>query len=255
MAKFRRREEHPPGSPAWMTTYGDMVTLVLTFFVLMFAFSTVDSQKYQQIVNSLRGAMGGNIGVLQQGTTLDMVGEMTTTGNPSYDRVLKQLQKILEQEVNKDKVELSQNGRNIIVSFKEKLFFKIGSADIRAEALPILNEVGKVIREQKLTMRVEGHSCDIPIRTVKFPSNWELSAIRAVNVSKYLIEKVQVAPQKVSVAGYGQYRPMVPNTSEANRARNRRVDIVLVNAILDRNIKKQDSNNNLNNKGESNGRG
>jgi chemotaxis protein MotB len=255
MAKFRRREEHPPGSPAWMTTYGDMVTLVLTFFVLMFAFSTVDSQKYQQIVNSLRGAMGGNIGVLQQGTTLDMVGEMTTTGNPSYDRVLKQLQKILEQEVNKDKVELSQNGRNIIVSFKEKLFFKIGSADIRAEALPILNEVGKVIREQKLTMRVEGHSCDIPIRTVKFPSNWELSAIRAVNVSKYLIEKVQVAPQKVSVAGYGQYRPMVPNTSEANRARNRRVDIVLVNAILERNIKKQDSNNNLNNKGESNGRG
>jgi chemotaxis protein MotB len=247
MLRRKKPDERPPGTPAWMVTYGDMVTLVLTFFVLMFAFSTVDTQKYKLIVNSLRGAMGGNIGVLQDGTTLDMISEVTSTGSPSYDKVLKQLQMILDRQDMQDKVELRQNGRNIIVSFKEKLFFRIGSADILKEALAILNEVGAVIREQRLAIRVEGHTCDIPIRTVKFPSNWELSAIRAVNVSKYLIEKAGLNPQKVSVAGYGQYRPMVANTSEEARARNRRVDIVIINAITSDGAKNQKS------KGEDNG--
>jgi chemotaxis protein MotB len=247
MLRRKKPGEQPPGCPAWMVTYGDMVTLVLTFFVLMFAFSTVDTLKYKQIVNSLRGAMGGNIGVLQDGTTLDMISEVTSTGSPSYDKVLKQLQMILDRQDMQDKVELRQNGRNIIVSFKEKLFFLIGSADILKEALPILNEVGVVIREQQLAIRVEGHTCDIPIRTPKFPSNWELSAIRAVNVSKYLIEKAGINPKKVSVAGYGQYRPMVPNTSKESRARNRRVDIVIINAITG------DGDDNQKSKGEDNG--
>jgi chemotaxis protein MotB len=259
MARIKKPEDRPPGSPAWMTTYGDMVTLVLTFFVLMFAFSSIDSFKYKQIVNSLRGALGGNVGVLEQGTSLDMINEMTSTGRPSYDKVLKKLQKVLEQESNQDKVELRQVGKDIIVSFKEKLFFTIGSAEIRTEALPILKEVGVVIREERLSIRVEGHSCDIPIRTAKYPSNWELSAIRAVNVGKYLIEKAGLNPETVAVSGYGQYRPMVPNTSPENRARNRRVDIVIVNALLDRSRQKKridlNNNDNQNSKGEANGRG
>jgi chemotaxis protein MotB len=261
MARQKKPEEPPAGAPAWMVSYGDMVTLVLTFFILMFAFSTVDVKKYQQIVNTMRGAMGGNVGVLEQGTSLDMAGEMTSTSNPSYDKVLKQLQKILDQEALKNEVEIRQNGRDITVSFKEKLFFLIGSADILPEALPILNEVGAVISEQHLEIRVEGHTCDIPIRTSKFPSNWELSAIRAVNVTRYLIEKVGLDAKKVSVAGYGQYRPMVPNTSNESRARNRRVDIVLLNAISGQKFNQptgnvnQGHNDNQNSKGENNGRG
>jgi chemotaxis protein MotB len=259
MARFKKPEDRPSGAPAWMTTYGDMMTLVLTFFVLMFAFSSIDSFKYQQIVNSLRGALGGNVGVLDQGTSLNMINEMTSTGSPSYDKVFRKLQKVLEQESNKDKVELRRNGKDIIVSFKEKLFFAIGSAKIKAEALPILNEVGAVIRKEQLGIRVEGHTCDIPIRTAKYPSNWELSAIRAVNVGKYLIENSALNPRMVAVSGYGQYRPMVPNTSPASRARNRRVDIVIVNALLNRsrpnNEVNSHHNNNQNSKGGANGRG
>lgn len=235
MPRKKKEDPPPPGAPLWMTTYGDMVTLVLTFFVLMFAFSTVDKQKYVQIVNSLRGAMGGNVGVLNQGTSVELTGQLVSINPPTYDKLLKQLQKILEKEMNREKVEIRGDGKEIVISFKEKLFFLIGSADILNEAFPILNEVGEVIRDQGLVVRIEGHTCDIPIRTTRFPSNWELSAIRAVNVGKYLIETIGVTPENVSIGAYSQYRPMVPNTSEENRARNRRVDIVITNASLEKN--------------------
>ena len=233
MPRKKKVDPPPPGAPLWMGTYGDMVTLVLTFFVLLFAFSTVDKQKYVQIVNSLRGAMGGNVGVLNQGTAVDRTSELVGISPPNYDKVLKQLQKVLERDLNREKVEIRGDGKEIVVSFKEKLFFLIGSADILNEALPILNEVGEVIRDQGLVVRIEGHTCDIPIRTARFPSNWELSATRAANVGKYLIENIGVKPENISIGAYSQYRPMVPNTSEENRARNRRVDIVITNASLE----------------------
>jgi chemotaxis protein MotB len=255
MARQKKPEVPPRGTPAWMVTYGDMVTLVLTFFVLIVAISSVDITKYKKAVNSLRGALGGNVGVLEQGTVLQNLGEVTGQTDIRQEQVIKKLQQILNREALKDKVEINRNGRDLIVSFKERLFFAIGSAEIRNAALSILAQVGKVIGEQGLAIRVEGHTCDIPIRNSKFPSNWELSAIRAVNVSKYLIEKIGLPPQEVSVAGYGQYRPMVPNTSDEARARNRRVDIVLINAITDRGSKETGGNNNLNSKGEGNGRG
>lgn len=210
-----------------MLTYGDMVTLVLTFFVMLFAFSTIDKQKYVQIVSSLRSALGGGIGVLNGGTAVEISGIRGNLAAASYDQILQQLQRILGKETTRNNVEIRGDGKEITVSFKEKLFFLIGSADILDEALPLLNEVGEVIRDQGLTIRVEGHSCDLPISNAQYPSNWELSAIRAVNVSKYLIERVNVKPENISVAAYGQYRPMVPNTSAANRARNRRVDIII----------------------------
>jgi len=231
----KKEDPPPPGAPLWMCTYGDMVTLVLTFFILMFAFSTVDKQKYVQIVNSLKGAMGGNVGVLNQGTSVNPTGTMVSVAPPTYNQVMKQLQKILEKEMNREKVEIRGDGKEIIVSFKEKLFFLIGSADILTEALPLLGEVGEVIRDQGLVIRVEGHSCDIPIRTSRFPSNWELSATRAVNVGKYLIETKGVNPANVAIGAYSEYRPMVPNTSKENQARNRRVDIVITNASLEKN--------------------
>jgi len=223
------RKSKPPesqGTPAWMTTYGDMVTLLLTFFVLMYAFSVIDSQKYVQIANSLKGALGGNVGVLNEGTSVDETGSFTT--NISSKRVFTQLQKVLNKKGLEGKVELSENGKGITVSFKEKLFFAIGSADILDEAYSVLAKVGEILKMQTFPIRVEGHTCDLPIKSSKFASNWELSAIRAVNVARYLIDGSGVNPAQLSIAAYSQYQPMVPNTSEANRARNRRVDIVIL---------------------------
>jgi chemotaxis protein MotB len=238
----KRADSPPPGLPLWQATYGDIVTLVLTFFILMFAFSSIDAQKYVQIANSLKGALGGNVGVLNAGTSVTPEGSMTAIVPPNYNRIMEQLKSILEKSQAKENVEVRGDGKEITVSFKEKLFFRIGSADILKEAFPVLKDVGEVIRDQQLIIRVEGHTCNIPIRTARFPSNWELSALRAVNVSRYLIESIGIVPEQVSVAAYSQYRPMVPNTSPENQARNRRVDIVITNMNKNLSPYKEDGN-------------
>jgi chemotaxis protein MotB len=242
LLRKKKADAPQPGAPLWMCTYGDMVTLVLTFFILMFAFSSIDAQKYVQIANSLKGALGGNVGVLNTGSSVTPESTLTSISPPSYNQIMQQLKSILKETQTKENVEVRGDGEEIIVSFKEKLFFRIGSADILSEALPVLKDVGDVIRDQRLVIRVEGHTCNIPIKTPRFPSNWELSAIRAVNVSKYMIESVGVVPEQISVAAYGQYRPMVPNTSRENQARNRRVDIVITN--VNKNISPDKENKN-----------
>jgi len=224
---LKRKEEEPrAGAPLWMITYGDMVTLVLCFFVALFAFSTIDKQKYVQIAQSLRGALSGNTSVLR--------GQVSTSDtnfnrfNPIYNQVYQQLRQIIDNEELRGKAEITITERGITISFKEKLFFKIGSADILPEAYPILDQVGNVLKERAYPLRIEGHTCDLPINSAQFPSNWELSAIRAVRVSKYLINKVGYRPELISIAGYGEYQPLVPNINEENRAKNRRVDIVII---------------------------
>lgn len=222
----KKPEEPSAGAPLWMITYGDMVTLVLCFFVALFAFSTVDSKKYEQLAQSLRGALSGNTSVLK--------GQVSTSDtsfnkyNQMFNQMYQQLREIVDNEELRGKAEISITERGITISFKEKLFFRIGSADIMPEAYPILEKVGAVLKERNFPLRIEGHTCNLPINSSQFPSNWELSAIRAVRVSKVLINRVGYGPELVSIAGYGQYQPLVPNNSEENRAKNRRVDIVII---------------------------
>ncbi len=222
---LKKKPEIPPaGAPLWNITYGDMVTLMLCFFVALFAFSSIDSKKYQELQLSFRTAFGGPGGVL--------------TGNPSVfnaqimpsqvEQMYQEIKKAVEDTKWEGKAEVTITERGITISFKEKLFFKIGSASIVSEAYPVLESVGKILKERKYPLRIEGHTCDLPIRSAQFPSNWELSAIRAINVTQFLINRVGFEPERISVAGYGQYHPLVSNDSEENRARNRRVDIVVI---------------------------
>lgn len=220
----KKPEEPAPGAPLWNVTYGDMVTLVLCFFVALFAFSSIDSRKYQQMQLSLRAAFGGEGGVL--------------TGSPSVfdaqiipapvQQMYQELKRAIADTRWKGQAEVTLTERGITISFKEKLFFNIGSATIASEAYPVLESIGEILKARRYPLRTEGHTCDLPIRSVQFPSNWELSAIRAINVTKFLINRVGFQPERISVAGYGQYHPLVPNDSEENRAKNRRVDIVII---------------------------
>ncbi|HHZ19891.1 MAG TPA: flagellar motor protein MotB [Firmicutes bacterium] len=230
----RRKREDPPGpsSPLWCLSYGDMVTNVLVFFVLLFAFSEIDKSKYEQIANSLRGALTGKSGVLQGGSVV-----MQEKGGEQYPAVIEDEFRGVMEKINE---ELSREGENIggvevyleerglVISFKEKFFFDIGKADLRPAAVEALLRVGKTLKEDNHQIRVEGHTCDLPINTPQYPSNWELSTARAINVVRFLIERVKLEPARLSVSGYGPYRPIVPNINETNRARNRRVDIVLL---------------------------
>lgn len=205
---------------------------MLVFFVLLFAFSEIDKSKYLQIANSLRGALGGKTGVLQGGSAVlqDDAGDQT----PSViTEEFSETMTKLEEDISKNGqsmngIEIYQDERGLIISFKEKLFFDIGKADLRPVAIDVLSKVGDTLRQDEHRIRVEGHTCDLPIRTSVYPSNWELSTARATNVARFLIEQETIPAERMSVAGYAQYRPIVENTNETNRARNRRIDIVLL---------------------------
>jgi chemotaxis protein MotB len=118
--------------------------------------------------------------------------------------------------------------RGLTVRFLNSVLFDLGSATLRPEALGMLDAVGMALKNTTHYIRVEGHADNLPINTVQFPSNWELSASRSIAVTRYLINKHGADPRRLSSLGYGEFRPLYPNDSDENRARNRRVDIVVL---------------------------
>jgi len=238
MSNYRRKPRpEKRGAPAWMTTYADMVTLLLTFFVLLYSFSTLDVQKFRAII----AAFQGTLGVLDGGKTISnvpAVNEGTLDIDTAYDisqQEIQQIEELYEQVqgmIAKGQlpgtVELIKDERGLVVRFADRAFFDLGKADIRADALPVLEAIAEVLRPLPNHVRVEGHTDNLPINTDRFPSNWELSTTRATNVIRFMIEEKQLDPERLSAAGYGEYRPVDTNETIEGKARNRRVDLVIL---------------------------
>jgi chemotaxis protein MotB len=129
-------------------------------------------------------------------------------------------------------VELELQERGLIVRFAEQVFFDLGEAALKPEALEVLKTLAGTLKTLPNPLRVEGHTDNWPISTARFPSNWELSVHRATNVVRFLIEEEGFDPNKLSVAGYSEYRPIRPNDTAEDRAMNRRVDIVILSLDL-----------------------
>ena len=128
---------------------------------------------------------------------------------------------------------IMQQERGLVISLKDTLLFPKGSATLTPQARQVVSGVGKSLSKLTNYVRVEGHTDNLPIHTAQFPSNWELSVLRATNVAHLLINEDAVKPEKLSAIGYGEYRPLVPNTSKTNRAINRRVDVVILKQKYD----------------------
>ncbi|NLY91231.1 MAG: flagellar motor protein MotB [Firmicutes bacterium] len=227
----KKSKERPPGAPAWMTTYSDLVTQLLCFFVMLFALSSISESKYEQIAASLRAALSGSPSVLSGG--LNPMGdplpfEISPNINEEFREVYEEIEAMLAEEGVGVAVEIYSEERGMVISFKEKIFFNIGSAELLPEARNLLLRVGKILAADDHDIRVEGHTCDLPIRTASFPSNWELSTSRATNVTRFLIDEAGIDPRRLGATGYAEFRPIAPNNSEENRVRNRRVDILLL---------------------------
>jgi chemotaxis protein MotB len=218
-----------------------MVTLLLTFFVLLYSFSTVDVQKFRAIM----AAFQGTLGVLDGGkivTTTSSVNDAALDMDSAFDlsqRNVEQIQALMEQMQAlvaagqlPGTVELLHEERGLVVRFADRAFFDLGKADIRPNAQPVLDQIAEVLRPLANHVRVEGHTDTLPINTERFPSNWELSTARATSVIRFLIEEKQMSPERLSAAGYGQYRPVDTNDTMEGRARNRRVDLVIMHLGL-----------------------
>lgn len=228
-----RNNEQAPGAPAWMSTYGDLITQILIFFVLLFSFSNVDRGKFNAAMLSLQGSLG----IIEGGMTLKE-GDFIEAGDVGSFLISAEEQKELEaletkvQEIidenNLRGMQVNLDERGLLIRFIEGVLFDSGKASIKNDAKAILDKLAPLLIESHRQIRIEGHTDNLPINTHEFPSNWELSTARAVNVVKYMIEKHNFSPYILSAAGYSEYRPVAPNDSAKNRALNRRVDIIIL---------------------------
>ncbi|WHH58942.1 OmpA family protein [Petroclostridium sp. X23] len=253
MRRNRNADEAKKGSPEWMNTYGDMVTLLLTFFVLLFAMSTIDTQKFEQIIKSIQGSLGINYGATSvTKETLategddnypeldDFVNNVTTPGGMSdisqdaqdMEKLFFELKTYIDKNNLGDSVEITKEKPGLLIRFKDNVLFDSGKADLKADAKNILKYIAGMLNAVSKDIRVEGHTDNLPIRTSQFQDNWDLSAKRATNVLRYFIEEGDIEPTRLSAVGYGEYHPVAENSTEIGRRQNRRVDIVILKSYI-----------------------
>lgn len=260
----KRREETPaPGAPAWMATFGDLMNLLLCFFVLLFSMSSIQEDKFKAVAESLSQsfsiwnngatAIGEGVlisnGVSQLNELDEYINSMGKTADGERDtKELSELEKLiaaLEQSQLKkseelaerieetvyennmqDKIDVEFTSQYVQLTLKGAILFGSGQVDLKDEALPIINKVG-VILEKYATgvIEIEGHTDNVPISGGKYRSNNELSSARALSVFYYLMDITNLEPSMVKYSGRGEYVPIADNSTEEGRNKNRRVEI------------------------------
>jgi len=249
---MRRRRQNFGGEGSnnarWLTTFNDLVTLLMVFFVLLFTMGSVDAKKMQDFQYALQSGLGilkegrmVNISVKTSQPVEDMSHIKTQAeglkGSPSErltglltDKLMKSLEADFE-------IQVTRTQQGIRLSFEDQILFDFGKAGINPAGNALLDQIAKAIKKEPAAVRVEGHTDNIPIQTARFPSNWELSVARAVNVVKYFAEVCNIDPHRLSAVGYGESRPVVANDTPANRMKNRRVEILLITEGKQENVK------------------
>ncbi len=273
MARRRFQEEHQ-NHEAWAIPYGDLITLLLAFFVVMYALSTVNAGKYRVLSDSLVAAFRGapkslepiQVGKLSRAfhkvetdtprtfvpiEADDLVAELQKDGTGASALQLMQTSQLSPQDVKSAEAQISEIGTKISadlkplvdadlvkvrqdrfwieIQIKTSVLYPTASADLAPASLPIVQRLGKILAHTNTRIQVEGHTDSQPISTPAFPSNWELSAARAATVVR-MFAAAGVEPQRMAAVGFGQFRPIADNSSEAGRATNRRVVVVVVAA-------------------------
>lgn len=219
------------GHDRWLVSYADFITLLFAFFTMMYAVSTVDAERLRTMAKGLtmvfaepRPQRVQDVGV----TARDV--QRTMSSPPSLARIRDVLTERLHAQFAQERIELTMERRGLVVSIREDSSFATGSADLSTEARGIFREIARSLAQIDNPLRIEGHTDNVPIKTSRFVSNWDLSARRATTVVEFLADEGGISPSRLSAAGYAHFRPRVPNDTEANRARNRRVDLVVLSA-------------------------
>jgi chemotaxis protein MotB len=238
MSRKPKKPEKEVNQERWLLTYSDLITLLMIFFVVMYAMSNVDVAKYNQIAQSLGAALGGGKNVIQVTPGISDSKQLLAPGATGFkveqaklSNLKQQIDNYLQKNGLKNSVATEITIRGLEINLRDTVLFDSGKADIKPEATGKLIAIGKMISTLPNLISIEGHTDNVPIHNSLFTSNWRLSAIRATNAAELLIEAVKIPQQKVSTIGYGEINPKVPNTSDGNRAMNRRVNIVILNSM------------------------
>jgi chemotaxis protein MotB len=226
MARKKKQEEGGGGAPEWLVTYSDLVTLLLTFFVLLLSMANMDKVKFHDALGSLKGAFGlsGNMGKMD--LTKPKVISFAPMDDDYTSRLYQKINTVLTRlRIDKD-IDLVKDRGAVVLRIKESILFDSGSTLLKTEAHPILRKVASLVKPLPLNMRIEGHTDDLPSGNPQL-SNWDLSVQRAVSTLKFFASEKLIPLERLSAVGYGAQQPVVPNTSNEQRILNRRVEFVL----------------------------
>jgi chemotaxis protein MotB len=235
-SRKRRREIEDPPRGNWLTTYSDMVTLLLTFFVLLFTFSTIDVMKFQKLILSFRGAIGiidGGRSIQEEeavfsGQTMVDAGE-SRVQTTDIVKVAERIQEIIREKGLEHEVTVAVNERGVVVSIAEGVLFKTGAYELSPDGIDVIASIGNILQEIDNQVSVEGHTDNVPFRRGGFVGdNWALSSLRAARIVAVLQGRSGIDPRRLQSVGYGPSRPIMPNDTAEHRQMNRRADIVIL---------------------------
>ncbi len=231
-----RRAEDAPAHDRWLLSYADFVTLLLAVFLSLFAYSRVQKQGIHAMSSGIRAGFEG-LGIGAPGVQGNFADAAAAQPKPKvgakplpFDtaELKTQLEGVLGDAIDKHEIVVQQTSEGLIISLRDFGFFNSGEAELLPGAAEQLRRTSQVLIQHKLEVRVEGHSDDQPIHTSQFQSNWELSTARAMSVLRVLIDRAGFPPEKISIAGYGPYRPVADDATPEGRRMNRRVDLVII---------------------------
>ncbi len=237
---FKKKDNGGGGAPGWLTTYSDLMSLLLTFFILLYSMSTIDVKKFRDISYSLQSVLAGIgqpnpiAGGQVDGSQIpieDYIDENNNMDMEVPDQVRQMYDKVMDYVSDKGldaKVAVTANKRGVFVDIKEAILFEPGKAELKESGIQVLKQLEGLINNFDNELVIEGHTDNVPMNSYQYPSNWELSTARAVTVLRYLSEEENVDPKRLSAVGYGEYQPIAPNNNAVNRSANRRVNILII---------------------------
>jgi len=234
-------DEHecPDGAPAWVMTFADLVTLLMVFFILLFAMGSIEEEKWKQMKSSLKDALGQEnipeagiregLDVIKERvldeTTIHAVDEVGAMVAKEVEEIASEVEEFVFKNKLAGKVEVSSDERGAIVTLSDTVMFPPGKSRMTYTGDEIIKQVFDILKQFSYQVKIEGHTDNVPMNTQQYPSNWELSAARAAEVARKLV-KAGFNPTNLSIEAFAQYRPKVPNDSRQGRATNRRIEIV-----------------------------
>lgn len=230
--KKERKIDVPAGAPAWMVTYSDLVTLLLTFFVLLLSMANMDPTRFTAASSSLKDAFGMHkdparvdfaIPVLPSQPISQFSPIQIQTTEKVYEKIKSQIDSL---RLNNNIGVIKKDDDSIILRINDSVLFGPGQSTLAPKSLPMLRNVADIIRPLPMDLRIEGHTDDIPLQNAQF-GNWDLSVDRSVSVLRFFTHSDLLPLDRMAAVGYGKDRPIVVNKDEASRAQNRRVDFVL----------------------------
>jgi chemotaxis protein MotB len=229
------------GAPAWVVTFGDLMSLLLCFFVLLLSFSEMDKAKYKEVSGSLAKAFGvqHKVRAFQVPKGVKMIAKdfdqelIPTKPRQEFINIQKKVGVQLKKEIEtqfqdmKELIQVEVGEKEVAIRLMGETAFDSGKADIKDQMVPLLLKIGSVLADTKGDIIIAGHTDNVPLNGGLYGSNLKLSIARAATVAEFLLAKAVISPSRVSTMGFGKYRPMESNDNAEGRKRNRRVEIVL----------------------------